>query len=87
MSEGKEKISVKKAFYAVKEVAAMCGLSIATVHRLLDAGELPWTYFGKQRRIPREDFDAYLAAKREDARASQRNRKVVPFHARINSKA
>ena len=72
-------------FYKAKEVAERLGLSTATVHRMLDAGELPSAYFGKLRRVPREDFDAYLEAKKEDARAHQRQRKVVPIHARVHS--
>lgn len=71
-------------FYTAREIAARIGVSVATAHRLLDAGELPSAYFGKLRRVPKVDFEQWLEAKIEDARAHQRQRKVVPIHARIN---
>lgn len=76
---------MNKDFYKAREVAERIGVSTATVHRMLDAGELPSAYFGKLRRVPKADFEQWLDAKVEDARAHQRQRKVVPIHARINS--
>lgn len=78
---------MKREFYTVKEVAAALAISYRQTHRLLDAGELPSAYFGRLRRVPADDFDAYLLALKEDARARQQSRKVVPLHARLNSPA
>jgi len=36
----------------VKEVAAFCKISVATLYKLMERGELPYTKIGRSRRIP-----------------------------------
>jgi len=72
-----------RSFYTVKEVAGALAVSVATAHRLLDAGEIPSTYCGKLRRVPKVDFDSYVEAITEDARAQQSERRTAPHRARI----
>jgi excisionase family DNA binding protein len=66
-------------FITVKEAAKRLALSTRTIHRLLDVGDLPSVSFGRQRRIPAVDFDAWVQARVEDARGAAANRKVLPF--------
>lgn len=64
---------------SVKTVARRLDLSTRTVHRMLDAGDLPSILLGRQRRKPLVDFNLWVQARIEDARGAQRNRKVVPI--------
>lgn len=45
-------------FISVKEAAVRVFLSTRTMHRLLDAGDIPSILLGRQRRIALTDFDA-----------------------------
>lgn len=66
-------------FLTVKQAAQRLALSPRTVHRMLDAGELPSILLGRQRRIPATDFDAWVQARVEDARGAAHSRKVIAF--------
>ena len=64
-------------FIRVKDAAARLSLSVRTVHRMLDAGELPSVSFGKSRRIPARLFDQWIENRIADAEGAQHQRRVV----------
>jgi excisionase family DNA binding protein len=49
---------------SLSEVADMCGVSRATVRRLIGAGQLPASWVGGQIRVERLDLDRFLAESR-----------------------
>lgn len=51
-------------FYLTEEVAAMLRVSTMTVYRAIKAGKLKAYKFGKDWRIGKHDFDAFLKAHR-----------------------
>jgi excisionase family DNA binding protein len=51
------------AYLTVIETAIRLGISVATVYRLIDRGDLPSVKIGKARRIPSERLDSFLAKK------------------------
>jgi excisionase family DNA binding protein len=55
---------MSRRLLALSEVAALCGVSRATVRRLIAAGELPASRVGGQIRVERLDLDRYLVASR-----------------------
>ena len=63
----------QKQILTARDVAAVLGLSANRVHQMLAAGELPSVRVGSKGggvRIPRQAFDAYLAALNASACAS-----------------
>jgi excisionase family DNA binding protein len=56
-----------KRLLSLTEVAAVCGVSRATVRRLIHAGHLPAFWVGGQIRVDRLDLDRFLADSRFDA--------------------
>lgn len=44
----------------VKQVCEALSLSLPTIYRLLESGELPYLKFGRSRRVKEEDVLAYL---------------------------
>lgn len=60
-------ITVKKevpTFYLTEEVAAMLRVSTMTIYRAIKAGKLKAYKFGKDWRIGKDDFEAFLKAHR-----------------------
>lgn len=60
-------ITVKKetpTFYLTEEVAAMLRVSTMTIYRVIKAGKLKAYKFGKDWRIAKNDFEAFLKAHR-----------------------
>jgi excisionase family DNA binding protein len=47
----------------VSAVAELLGVSVATVHAAINAGELPWILFGSVRRVRPEDLVAYVQSR------------------------
>ena len=54
-------------FRTVPEVAALCRVSVRTVRRWIDEGELVVHRLGRRVLIADEDLEAFLAARREVA--------------------
>jgi excisionase family DNA binding protein len=48
-------------YLTVHETAKRLGISVPTVYRLIDRGELPSVKIGRARRIPLERLDSFLA--------------------------
>jgi len=48
----------------VSAVAEQLGVSVATVHAAINAGELRWVLFGSVRRVRPEDLEAYVRSRR-----------------------
>ena len=46
----------------IKEAAEQLRLSTATVHKLIEAGDIPAYRFGKATRIPKVEFDRWMAS-------------------------
>ena len=46
----------------IKEAAEQLRLSTATVHKLIEAGKIPAYRFGKATRIPKVEFDRWMAS-------------------------
>jgi excisionase family DNA binding protein len=47
----------------VSAVAEQLGVSVATVHQAINAGELRWVLFGSVRRVRPEDLEAYARSR------------------------
>jgi excisionase family DNA binding protein len=47
----------------VSAVADRLGVSVATVHQAINAGELHWVLFGSVRRVRPEDLEAYIQSR------------------------
>jgi excisionase family DNA binding protein len=47
----------------VSAVAKRLGVSVATVHQAINAGELRWVLFGSVRRVRPVDLEAYLQSR------------------------
>jgi len=47
----------------VSAVAERLGVSVATVHAAINAGDLRWVLFGSVRRVRPEDLDAYIQSR------------------------
>jgi len=47
----------------VSAVAERLGVSVATVHAAINAGELRWVLFGSVRRVRPEDLEAYVLSR------------------------
>jgi excisionase family DNA binding protein len=47
----------------VSAVAEQLGVSVATVHAAINAGELRWVLFGSVRRVRPEDLEAYVQSR------------------------
>jgi excisionase family DNA binding protein len=52
-------------FYTISEVADALGLSIKTVRRRVESGEIRTHRFGRSLRISDDDFRAYVASQRK----------------------
>lgn len=52
-------------FYTLPEVAEALGLSVKTVRRRIEMGELASHQFGRSLRVSEEDFRAYIAVRRK----------------------
>lgn len=59
--------SNEERYYSVGAAAKMIGISVSTVRRLILAGEIPATPWGGSVKIKKEQLDALLAAKDEEA--------------------
>lgn len=55
-------------FYTVAEVAALLKVSLKTVRRRIDQGDLPVHRIGRQIRISQPDLAAFVRARRETRR-------------------
>jgi excisionase family DNA binding protein len=51
---------MKKEFYTAKELADKLGLNIMTIYRYIDAKKLKAYKIGKEFRIPKVEFEAFL---------------------------
>jgi excisionase family DNA binding protein len=47
----------------VSEVAERLGVSVATVHAAINAGDLRWVLFGSIRRVRPEDLEVYVRSR------------------------
>lgn len=52
-------------FYTISEVADALGLSIKTVRRRVESGDIRSHRFGRSLRISDDDFRAYVASQRK----------------------
>lgn len=59
--------SNEQRYYSADAAAKLIGISVTTVRRLILAGEIPATPWGGSVKIPKEQLDALLAAKDEEA--------------------
>ena len=50
-----------KEFYSPKELAEVLGVSVRTIQRLEQGGDLKAHAIGRSKRFRREDIEAYLA--------------------------
>lgn len=55
---------MRKDFVTVRKAAGRLDVSERTIRRLVERGELPAYFVGRQMRIWRQDLNAYLAAHR-----------------------
>jgi len=69
----------EKEVYTPQEIAKKLSISAKTVHRMLDAGELPVIHLGRLKRVPRERFDDWLTTQKKNADGYQVQRRVVPL--------
>jgi len=51
---------IKKDFYTAKELAEMLSLNVMTIYRYIDAGKLKAYKIGKEFRIDKAEFEAFL---------------------------
>jgi excisionase family DNA binding protein len=51
---------MEKDFYTAKDLADKLGLNIMTIYRYIDAKKLKAYKIGKEYRIAKSDFDAFL---------------------------
>jgi len=49
------------SFYSLEDVARILQISVATVRKLVANGDIPAIRIGKQWRVTREAFEAYVA--------------------------
>lgn len=49
-----------KEFYTAKDLAEKLGVNIMTIYRYIDAGKLKAYKIGKEFRIDKAEFDAFL---------------------------
>ena len=68
--------ATERDFITVQDVANRLSLSTRTVYRMLDAGDIPHTNLGRNRRIPTLLFDRWVADRIADAEGTQRQRKA-----------
>ncbi len=54
--------------FSVAEVAGRLGVSVKTVRRMLDRGDLPGHRIGRLLRVGESDLEAYLAGARANVR-------------------
>jgi excisionase family DNA binding protein len=54
-----------KPFYSIAEVADLLGVNERTIRRWIDQGDLVAHRFGRQLRISRADFEAFVRLRRE----------------------
>jgi len=54
-------IAVPRNAWSVKEFAAAWGVNVNTVYRLINTGQLAWTWIGGEKRIPNAELDRLMA--------------------------
>ncbi len=53
--------TMSDSFYSLEDVARILQISVATVRKLVANGDIPAIRIGKQWRVTREAFEAYVA--------------------------
>ena len=71
-------IEEEPLFIRPQDAAKLLSISSATVHRLLDSGEIPSVVIGKRKRIPAKQFQRYVDDRLADALYAQKERREVP---------
>jgi excisionase family DNA binding protein len=54
-------VETKRRAYSIREAASMCGVSRATLYRLLRQGKITTIKIGSRRLVPEASIDALLA--------------------------
>jgi excisionase family DNA binding protein len=60
---------IPKEFYTTKELAEYLHVSLRTVIRIIDRGEISYYEIGKNKRFRTSDIEAYLERQKRDAKA------------------
>jgi len=65
MEQQRPELTCKDRFIGPKAVAHQLGLSMATVYRLLEEGEIPCIRAGRSYRIPTRLYEEWLSARKQ----------------------